>query len=90
MQIQRPVSQSKKCVFLFFLSESHRISIGPQIGKNVQITPYLLVKELISDDLPMEMTNLKLARHSSLTEQCLAKIKHENIAGGSLVISSLT
>jgi len=62
----------------------------PQIGKNVHFTPYLLIGELISDadDLPMEMTKLNFARHSSITELCLAKIKHENILGGSLDISS--
>jgi len=61
---------------------------GISLGKKVQFTPYPLGS--LSDDLPMEMTKLKLARHSSLTELCLAKIKHENIVGGSLVISSLT
>ena len=67
-----------------FFSKSHRIPIRPQTGKNVQFTPYPLIWELIYDDLPMEMTKLKFARHSSLAELYLAKIKHENILVGSL------
>jgi len=64
LELARIRADRETSVSMIFFPESHCIPIQPQIGKKVQFTPFLLVKELISDDLPMEMAKLKIAVHS--------------------------
>ena len=58
-RIRRLMSQSEKILF-GILPYSNPASDW----KKVQFTPYPLVKELISDDVPMEIRQLKFAVHS--------------------------